>query len=40
METLKMLEQVVKSRRETKEEGSYTCYLFDKVIDKILKKGN
>lgn len=38
METLKMLEQVVKSRRETKEEGSYTCYLFDKGIDKILKK--
>lgn len=38
METLKTLEQVVKSRKETKAEGSYTCYLFEKGIDKILKK--
>lgn len=29
---------VVISRRETKEEGSYTAYLFDAGIDKILKK--
>ena len=38
METLKTLEQVVLSRKEQKEEGSYTCYLFEKGIDKILKK--
>ncbi|MDE6149230.1 MAG: phosphoribosyl-ATP diphosphatase [Ruminococcus sp.] len=38
METLKTLEQVVLSRKDKKEEGSYTCYLFEKGIDKILKK--
>lgn len=38
METLKTLEQVVISRKESKAEGSYTCYLFEKGIDKILKK--
>lgn len=38
MDTLSTLEQVVLSRKETKEEGSYTCYLFEKGIDKILKK--
>ena len=32
------LYQVVQSRRETPQEGSYTCYLFDKGLDKILKK--
>ena len=26
------------SRRENPQEGSYTCYLFDKGLDKILKK--
>ena len=26
------------ARREAKEEGSYTCYLFEQGIDKILKK--
>ncbi|MDD3262192.1 MAG: phosphoribosyl-ATP diphosphatase [Oscillospiraceae bacterium] len=26
------------SRKSAKEEGSYTCYLFDKGLDKILKK--
>lgn len=25
-------------RKDQKEEGSYTCYLFEKGIDKILKK--
>lgn len=25
-------------RREKKQEGSYTCYLFEQGIDKILKK--
>ena len=38
MDTLKTLEQVVLSRKETQEEGSYPCYLFEKGIDKILKK--
>ena len=26
------------SRRETRADGSYTCYLFDQGLDKILKK--
>ena len=30
--------EVVQSRKETYEEGSYTCYLFEKGLDKILKK--
>ena len=38
MDTLKTLEQVVLSRKDKKEEGSYTCYMFEKGIDKILKK--
>ena len=29
---------VVANRRENPQEGIYTCYLFDKCIDKILKK--
>ena len=29
---------VVVNRRENPQEGSYTCYLFDKGLDKILKK--
>ena len=29
---------VIKSRKENMQEGSYTCYLFNKGIDKILKK--
>ena len=37
-ETLERLYQVVESRREYPQEGSYTCYLFDKGLDKILKK--
>ena len=37
-ETLERLYQVVESRREHPQEGSYTCYLFDKGLDKILKK--
>lgn len=32
------LYQVVLNRKETFEEGSYTCYLFSKGEDKILKK--
>lgn len=32
------LYEIAKSRKENKQEGSYTCYLFEKGIDKILKK--
>ncbi len=32
------LYEIIKERKETKEEGSYTCYLFEKGLDKILKK--
>ena len=28
----------IMSRKEEKQEGSYTCYLFEKGLDKILKK--
>lgn len=37
-DTLKELYEVVQSRKENKEEGSYTCYLFEQGLDKILKK--
>lgn len=37
-EVLQNLYQTVVSRKETKPEGSYTSYLFDKGLDKILKK--
>ncbi len=32
------LYDVVINRKKNPEEGSYTCYLFEKGIDKILKK--
>ncbi|WP_068612920.1 bifunctional phosphoribosyl-AMP cyclohydrolase/phosphoribosyl-ATP diphosphatase HisIE [Paenibacillus tuaregi] len=32
------LEQIIKERYETRPEGAYTTYLFEKGIDKILKK--
>ena len=32
------LEQVIADRKVNPEEGSYTCYLFDKGLDKVLKK--
>ncbi|MEA4814657.1 MAG: phosphoribosyl-ATP diphosphatase [Oscillospiraceae bacterium] len=35
---LKDLYDVVEDRKKNPMEGSYTCYLFDKGIDKILKK--
>ena len=35
---LRQLYEVIKDRKENREEGSYTCYLFDKGLDKILKK--
>lgn len=37
-ETLQGLYEIVQERKEHFEEGSYTCYLFDKGLDKILKK--
>ncbi len=38
MNTLEALYQVVLDRKARPQEGSYTCYLFDKGLDKILKK--
>ena len=32
------LQRVVEDRRDRPEEGSYTCYLFEKGVDKIAKK--
>ena len=37
-DTLQSLYQVVLGRKSTPQEGSYTCYLFEKGLDKILKK--
>ena len=30
--------ETILKRREARKEGSYTCYLFDQGLDKILKK--
>ena len=35
---LQELYQVVLGRKSTPREGSYTCYLFERGLDKILKK--
>lgn len=37
-DTLQGLYDVVKKRQQEKQEGSYTCYLFEQGLDKILKK--
>ncbi|HIT94626.1 MAG TPA: phosphoribosyl-ATP diphosphatase [Candidatus Faecivivens stercoripullorum] len=37
-DTLAGLYEVVKGRQNNPQEGSYTCYLFEKGLDKILKK--
>ena len=37
-DTLKGLYDVVLERKAQPQEGSYTCYLFEKGLDKILKK--
>jgi len=37
-EILNELYKVVYDRKNNPKEGSYTCYLFDKGLDKILKK--
>ena len=36
--SLEMLMELIKGRKTEKKEGSYTTYLFEKGIDKILKK--
>ena len=36
--TLEQLYAVIMDRKANPQEGSYTCYLFDKGLDKILKK--
>ncbi|MGI6260719.1 MAG: phosphoribosyl-ATP diphosphatase [Acutalibacteraceae bacterium] len=36
--SLELLYQTVTERRANPQEGSYTCYLFEKGTDKILKK--
>lgn len=38
MEALRQLYKTVLNRKDTAEEGSYTCYLFQQGLDKILKK--
>ncbi|MBE6929028.1 MAG: phosphoribosyl-ATP diphosphatase [Clostridia bacterium] len=38
MSALNHLFEVVSDRRVNPQEGSYTCYLFEKGLDKILKK--
>ena len=37
-DALEKLYRVVQDRKSSPQEGSYTCYLFDKGLDKILKK--
>lgn len=37
-DTLHVLYAVILDRKIHPQEGSYTCYLFDKGLDKILKK--
>lgn len=36
--TLQELYDVILDRKANPQEGSYTCYLFEKGLDKILKK--
>jgi phosphoribosyl-ATP pyrophosphohydrolase len=38
MNTLEQLHDVILQRQREPQEGSYTCYLFEKGLDKILKK--
>lgn len=37
-DTIQQLYNVIMSRKATPVENSYTCYLFEKGLDKILKK--
>lgn len=38
MNAFEQMQEVIDQRRRQPMEGSYTCYLFDKGLDKILKK--
>lgn len=38
MNSFEQMEAVIAQRRAEPQEKSYTCYLFDKGLDKILKK--
>lgn len=38
MDSMSKLYETVSDRRMHKSEGSYTCYLFEQGLDKILKK--
>ena len=38
MNSFEQMEAVIALRRKEPQEKSYTCYLFDKGLDKILKK--
>ena len=38
MNAFEQMEAVITQRRAQPMEGSYTCYLFEKGLDKILKK--
>lgn len=38
MQELEVLYETILDRKSNKEEGSYTSYLFDKGLEKILKK--
>jgi phosphoribosyl-ATP pyrophosphohydrolase len=38
MNIIQELYQIVLNRKESPEGGSYTCYLFEQGLDKILKK--
>ncbi len=38
MDYIRNYYETILARKEAQEEGSYTCYLFEKGLDKILKK--
>ena len=38
MDAIKQLSEVIAQRKQNPEAGSYTCYLFEKGLDKVLKK--
>ena len=38
MNSFEQMEAVIAQRRAEPQEGSYTCYLFEKGLDQILKK--
>ena len=38
MNSFEQMEAVIAQRRTEPQEGSYTCYLFEQGLDKILKK--